>query len=442
MERRFTKPAPETRRIGPGLAGIAVLSWVLAGFGPTPLQGESRVPDRESTQSATAARAVAGPSIDFARFVVRGLHRELASEKREELFIAFAQRSPEHLAYLWRQIGHEVPPRAREIAAPRLEQLALHRVSRLSLDEQLGLLLGQGTGSASSGKARKARTAALRGLSKDPALRENFARIEDSWLADFSSRRPSPGPLYATATGFVELKVLIARNLFFSHQRVTRESVGAELELLLRLRDRYGDAQIFAGREVVFVASSQRAPKSDHAVFGSRRVIRRLDATAAALSAYGGAASDRTPVRQVLSEVGERERLTFLFSGHGRSKALKYKGGISVRELADSLSRLRAQGATGSQPPIVVVLSCYGHDFARNLLDRLDRLDPSVPKPILVTAEEFGQPWVKSVYGDELASVLSRGSGESVLLGELGRAWGAGATVLVPDDSNTPRQIF
>ena len=373
----------------------------------------------------------------YARFVARGGHRDLSPEDRRRFFLGFARSAPAELAAMWRAVGGEVPREAGEVAAPRLEQLALSRLSRFPPEDQLGMMLGEGPHRPSSKRLRKERKRAIRALAGDPALEENFARIEDRWLERLLVDTASRGLVYATPEELVEVKVLIARNLFFGGGKVTRESVRAEFRRLLDLRDRYRRLPVFSGREVVLVASDERADPDGPPIFGGSGLRGSLEKEAVAVTSYGGG-TPTAATDEVMSELESVGRLTFVFTGHGRPGALKYRGALKVRELARALAE---QSRSTGEPVIAVVLACRSHDFARNLLDAFERQAPGLPKPILITPEEYGQPWVKAGYGSELSRSLGRRA-EAVTLGDLGLEWGLGASVFVPGHDNVPRQIF
>lgn len=338
---------------------------------------------------------------------------------------------------MWRALSGNVPAEAGELAAPRLEQLALRRVARLSPEDQLGMMLGQGSHPPSSKRLRKERTRAIGALAEDPALEENFARIEDRWLKRLLVDTASRGLLYATPEELVEVKVLIARNLFFDRRKVTRESVRTEFQRLLELRVRYEGIPVFSGRDVVLVASDARAETDGPPIFGGSGLRGSLKREARGVTSYGGSSPSASPHR-VLAQLEVMDQLTFVFTGHGRSRALKYRGALKAQELARALAAsTRGKG----EPVIAVLLACSAHDFARNLLASFEQLEPDLPKPILITPEEYGQPWIKAGYGSELARSLGSHS-NAVTLGDLGMDWGLGASVFVPDLQNVPRQIF
>jgi hypothetical protein len=417
----------------------ALIAAVMWGVGAAaPVDAES-IPTGASTGAAMSPAA----SLDlrtpaaYARFVARGGHRELSPAARDRFFVAFAREAPRELAAMWRAVGAEVPPEAGALAAPRLEQLALSRVSRIAPEDQLGMLLGEGARRPSSKQNRKERTRAIRALSGDPALGENFARIDDRWLDRLLVENARRGLLYASPEELVEVKVLIARNLYFAGAEVTRTSVRAEALRLLDLRDRFGAMPVFSGREVILVASDDRVDGSDRPVFGTSRVRKSLEREAAGIEQYGGE-SPSVPTDRVLSRVEHASRLTFVFSGHGRPGALKYHGALKIRELARALAE---QSRRTGESVIAVLLACRAHDYARNLLDAFERLGPGLPKPILITPEEYGQAWIKPGYGSELATVLADRS-EAVTLSDLGLGWGLAASVFVPDEDNIPRQIY
>lgn len=384
---------------------------------------------------------VGGTGASFARFVVDGLHRDLTPQGQERFFVDFAQQAPEQLATMWRWVGPQVPARARDLAAPSFERLALQRVLRLSKDQQLGAVLGKGTLEPSSKKARKERDAAIRALSRDPAIERNFARIEDSWLEGLLPQTADEGLLYTTLEELVELKVLLARNLYSSGLEVDREHVRAEWIHLLELRRQYGDLPVFLGRDVVLVATPSETPSSGDQVFASKRLRRSLERSAAELTVYGGGQT-QVPLPQVLDRARSADELTFFFAGHGRVNALRYQGGLEVEALARALAGYARSDDGQGRRAIVLILACSGHDFARNLLSALQRIAPEVPKPILITAEEYGQPWVTETSGGDLERLLTRQAPTPVTLARLGHEGPPGVSVLVPDRDNIPRQIF
>lgn len=423
----------------PALVVVLILGAMLAGTPPA-IAEATRVTLTNPALAVDDGSEAPG-DVSYGRFVARGEHRSLSPRDMEAFFIRFAESAPGELANLWEHVGADVSPQAGIIAAPRLEGLALRRLVSLLPEDQLGMFLGKGAAEPGTKKARKERRKAVRALADDPALEANFNRIDDTWLDRLLVETAHRGLAYATPRGLVEVKMLIARNLFFTHREVNEETVRDEFRRLADLRHRFGTTPVFAEREVVLLASSQRVGQDREAVFGSSRTRRRLADQAHWLEAYGGDLPTATPQR-IFQQLSGASSPTLVFSGHGRSQALKYGGGIDVDELARRLVTARGErGSADDTTWIVVILACRGHDFARNLLLALHRLDPDVPKPILVTPEEYGQNWVKLARWAEIPAAGGP-AGDLVTLEGLARHWGPGTSVLVPGRDNLPRQIF
>lgn len=432
------------KRVGE-VVTVVLVSLGLIGVGSLPPSASAQ-PARSTVEVARAGvrtgfegQGMHPSPAALGRFVAGGHHLQQSPAERLKFFLEFARVAPNFLGLLWRRVGREIPLEAMEAAAPEIERVTLDRLSELTEVQQLALMVSQGRGPSNDKKARKRRAVAISGLRKDPALQEHFGKIQDRWLAGLPTG--AHGPLYSTVESFIDLKVLIARNLYFGGGEISRSTVRDEVRRLLELRERFGEAPVFRGRQVVFLASAQRAPGSRTLLFAPRQLRTAVARQAAKFwfpLGHSGEPEAPPPIAAVLEEVEASAPLTVLFSGHGRARALRYRGSLKVREFARLLAE---QPAREGEPTIVILLACYSYNFARRLLEDFEELDPDLPKPILVTPEEHGQAWEKAVFGGRLDRALDSAR-PTVTLQRFAREWGVGASVLVPDDDNQPRQIF
>lgn len=344
--------------------------------------------------------------------------------------LALALGAPEIFGADMRQPAPRPATRPAVAVEPVATDPVIARLATLSPDEELAVFLGSG---AKLDGRRYTPAARLARLVADPALATVYPRIDDRWLAV-----PGTEALRGDTRGTVEIKVMVARNLYFRGREATAQSVRDEALRIVALRRRYQELAMFGDRQVLFAASDDEHRGGGH-VFGRLPTRQRLAQIAGRLDFLRPGESPDLE-RRLSETLGSAERLTFLFEGHGRGDALKLDGALGPRQLARLLAR-RATAA-GDATPILILDACQSHNFSRTLLAELERLAPSV-RPIIVTPEEYGQDFVKPGHGDPF---LDRDLGISyrdrVTFGDLFVEPRTMASVYVPGDDGRPAQIL
>ena len=264
----------------------------------------------------------------------------------------------------------------------------LARVDALSPDDQLELYLGQFP-------SETRRSFTLHGLffsvdqvAEDPALDRVLPQLENVWLL------PSLRGEIPMAARLIETKVIVARNLHLQSRQPSKANVGLEIERLHETRRRLADEPLFAGRNVIFTASNEKLPDGRPA-FGRDASRHALENQAAELFAS-------VPERNELDAfqfdwlLRRAPKVTLVFEGHSDGDALQLPhGALEAGRLAELLAARSAE----LPAPILVLDTCYGHDFARRLISELAQLGGEAARPLIVIPEEFGLPRIKEVFG-------------------------------------------
>lgn len=321
----------------------------------------------------------------------------------------------------------------------------IRRVSKLSIEEQLGLYLGGRTDLDGLSRAERRVLSPQRrieGVLSDPSL-AHLSEVEDAWLAGLAAAHVADGLLYVDAKELVQCKVMVARNLHFAGDRPTRDGVRREYARILELRKRYSHVALFSQRDVVYAASDQRLHSSEGYVFGQPGIRDELERQGANLAFLRDGESGTK--ERLTDELRQARRLTFLFEGHGRPEAILFARGTSAEDFARSLRSRASDGGSppGSGPSIFIPVTCRAHDLSRSLLGRLDAADPEMPKPIAIVPEEFGQYFFKRPHADPfLSGDLQIGRTSTTTLGTLFERSRLGTSVYVPDERNRTAQIL
>ena len=320
--------------------------------------------------------------------------------------------------------------------AAMLEQQVIEQTAALSQEQQLAEYLGEQQSRASS-SPRYFEGARVSRLQADPAIRAHFSTIRDSWFEGALTAWRPEMPLFDSMKELVQLKVMIARNLFFRNGSATPASIRAEYGRIQDLRKAYRDLHVFAGREVLYAASGdrQKIGGQKEFLFGHAPTQARLRRQADRFTFYRPRLSD--DMKLLEDRLSSAPRLTLVFEGHGRDKALKLGGALSAEDLGKRLSE-RRQNST----PILVLDACQSHTFSRHLMEALGKQGMSSAMPVVITPEEYGQDFIKSVYADRfLSRDLRLGRGRVQLGNLMDEAW-ITTSVYVPDPARVPAQIL
>ncbi len=313
-------------------------------------------------------------------------------------------------------------------------------VDGMTPSAQLELFLGRRSqpGRALGKQSLDSDATRLRKLRRDPALRSNFGAIESAWIAAV----PAARELFADRRELVQVKVMVARNLYFQKQAPTRDNVEREARHIVRERQRVAQIELFEGRSVIYAASADKLRRTRRNIFGQRVTQNRMERSGAQLTFIrSDTGREQSHLRRDLAaalEGAEGAPVTFVFEGHGRATALKFAGSLRAQQLAEMI----AAHTAADRPAIVITSACEAHTLMREVLRHLDRLAPDGLRPIFVVPGEYGQQLVRPVYGDPfLHTELGLGSGGSDLGGLMQRA-AVSTSVYVPDENNVPTQVL
>jgi hypothetical protein len=130
---------------------------------------------------------------------------------------------------------------------------------------------------------------------------------------------------------------------------------------------------------------------------------------------------------------------TLIFEGHGKRTGWRFGGELSAVDVGNALGRGGARHA--GEPTIVIPVTCFGHDFVRNMLERLAR-DKDVELPIVIVPEEFGQVFVKTADDRFLVRGLGLEASETATLSRVWQGADPRVTIYVPGQDNVPMQIL
>ncbi|MDA8018593.1 MAG: hypothetical protein MPN21_14225 [Thermoanaerobaculia bacterium] len=315
------------------------------------------------------------------------------------------------------------------------------QVDRMPIDEQLEEYFGARPATDRRGVVRGGSGAySLTRLQRDPAIRRHFEAIEASWLLRSNGSVPAtehPGnPL---ARDLVETKVIVARNLFLRGVgEISAGTVTAEMDRLRSNRRRLAATPLFRGRTVVYAASADRL-SDGRPTFGglADRVAVERDAERFYFFRGDERQSPAGEAASLENLLRSRARLTFVFEGHGRDKALKLDRSLRVGRLASLLASRPAHLPS----PILILDACRAHDFARNLLAELARRGTDAAPPVIIVPDEYGQNLIKDVFGGRfLRRDLEAGDPASTI-GTALQSQSRRLSVYAPDDHDVPMQI-
>lgn len=268
------------------------------------------------------------------------------------------------------------------------------------------------------------------------------AKMVDALLADPASQRlddfdpdwvESPVKSGGHTLDFHEkekpsLCIAVVRNLYFKDIDVTEENVKQELERIMLTRKQYEDMPVFRGRNVLFVAHSERKPpetvkkydegqirNDDEFRFGKSAVletVRRQGAKVDLKKADDTLESlEKTKAETLRGIVDTPPPFTFVFDGHGGKSAIYLSNGvagpvnegelkdsvkITLEELVEAFTKRyeKFPGLVAPSSPlaanrdILIFSACFNHTFARRFFELLPE---DVLKPIVIGASEYGQ---------------------------------------------------
>lgn len=244
---------------------------------------------------------------------------------------------------------------------------------------------------------------------EDPALQE-LLLIDLDWIpeADPSAR--------------VNLMIMVARNLYWKKIEVHEDSVKDELLKIRDMREKWKDAALFTGRNVILASHLENYdPKEFYYVknknrFGRKGLVDSIRKDQGPglrfdhFEAEDNFESLKDKKEKILSSIETYpEPMTFFFDGHGGPDALYLSDGeikgttregkdlpnetettikITFVELGNALKK-RWENTPHKYADILILHACYAHDFFRNLYEYLAK--SNTPAPIGVCASEYGQ---------------------------------------------------
>ncbi len=317
----------------------------------------------------------------------------------------------------------------------RREARLLEQTAEMSRDEQLALYLGSRQSRTSSAK-RYSEEARVTRLVEDPAIRNQFTEIHESWFQGALTEWSPQEPLFRNVKELIQLKIMIARNLHFRGLPATRAAMHQEYERIQALRRQYREQSLFVGREVIYAASGDRrkvGSKYRH-VFGHQPTQAHVRQQAERFTFYRQ--GDPWSSLDFGQQVEAAQDLTLLFEGHGREKALKLEGALSFADLGRTLRAREGRGTS-----ILLLDACQSHNYSRRLLDFLSQV-AGTAMPVIITPEEYGQDFIKSAYGDRFLSDDLKLGQIHVKMGHLMEDSSITTSVYVPDQDNLPTQIL
>ncbi len=272
----------------------------------------------------------------------------------------------------------------------------------------------------------------IKAFIEDPALRY-VVDVREEWI-DWS-RISTTASRMNKVKWRAQIRVMIARNLFFQKKDVTKKNVETEYDRIIAARKTYEKIALFRGRTTVFLAHgeliSELLDRNGKPL--ERRIVEDWEKSSGDKHAHGKTAT-QDAIRLQMGENGSftfirpkndtesalkakknmleqirttKRPATFLFSMHGSPDALFLTHGhiiggtisvpdsavtITVAELADALrDRERKfpmpKKAKPEDRDILIFETCYNATFIRSLYEQLGNL----PKPTVIGAGEHGQ---------------------------------------------------
>lgn len=263
-------------------------------------------------------------------------------------------------------------------------------------------------------------------IDSDPALRD-LSLIDPAWIPGFSHNSP---------VQIENMRMSIARNLYYSNRAVIKENVQAAFKEIIDARNNYGETPLFAERNVLLLSSYGETGSWDH--YGRPELEKRIrqdQGTRKAFQAFEVTSEEQKEVLEkknmVLAAIEVMPSpMTFVFDGYGlashvsladhKSKSLAMEvRGISIQELAKALADRQAKGHDLSQD-ILIFTSCRSQEFLRNLHQELTKR--GCAKPLIIAPIEYGQnAEVREIsrYGSVFWDELLGSSGRQVRLKRL-----------------------
>ncbi len=197
-----------------------------------------------------------------------------------------------------------------------------------------------------------------------------------------------------------EKSLLIARYLYMKGIRVmTPENVKQAVSQIEKRKRELKKVPLFQGREVVFAANNETMKKYGEERFGpqvTRDAISNQSKKFHFFRPEKGKATEMP--KRILDKIKSiKEPFTFVFDGHGTSNdrlSLEEKWDwFSQLHVDDFVRVLEERNDPADLPlekrPVFVFLSCYGHNFIRELYSRLR--EKNICLPICISASEYGQ---------------------------------------------------
>ncbi len=255
------------------------------------------------------------------------------------------------------------------------------------------------------------------GLSEDVTL-GMIGRIRDEWLSLEGLNLKGPDSNEQLTS---QLKVLIARNLFWNNKDVAAENVQAEIRNLVAARAVYGPLPLFKGRNVVFVTHNEKTEgtllspmlrwmsgnRYNTGKTKTQEAIRRQQGAQASYSFIRSpdkAKEIEVVKKQILEKLSTTPPpLTILLMGHGSPDGVYLHAAgsddahgdpsraITPDDLATVLKERARKFPTSqtqdSQRDIIILLSCFNANFIRNVRAKLGLTLP----PIMVGSAGFNQ---------------------------------------------------
>ena len=259
-----------------------------------------------------------------------------------------------------------------------VQNRVIEKLNGLSLFDQILLYLPpqEGNRTGAAGKAAFNREGQVRRLLRDPLL-GNLAEIDNRQVAEIA------GP-FLSAAELLETKVLLARHLSSRRQASGRANLLAAWDEILRARRELQHTALFQDRRVVLAAGRERPDEKN--IFGKNSSLEIL-ATKTPRTLELLRSDEKGSLQRLAAAIADPSALTLIFETHGRADALEFAGTLRPEELAELFANRKKDDDPGQT--IVILNTCFGHDYARVFAAALRRR--GTPLPILIVPEELGQ---------------------------------------------------
>ena len=260
----------------------------------------------------------------------------------------------------------------------------------------------------------------LHTFNQDPALKT---------LSEISLPKVFPDQFQNT-----ELRIQVARNLYFQDKKPTTENISTEIENILKTRREYKNVPLFKDRHVLFLANNEKY-KNGQDRFNKKLLKDKLQKQAKDFVSF--TPTKDTAYIEVMRTINDQilsspDPLTFVFEGHGlnNSISLTAQNEINYSFLAESIFRRyqkypQLRHVDPDKRDIYIFDSCFGHDYIRNMYDFLKKQNTKThyTLPILISAAEYGQySWSNpfSEYDSEFfKKIFSTSQGRFITFGDL-----------------------